>query len=61
MHVEVVRCSALSESVVVISKKDNDEGDNQEEETAEEGPGVAATAIRAGTGFRVTLSTWWLC
>ena len=61
MHVEVVRCSPISESVVVVSKKDDDEGDNQEEETAEEGPGVAATAIRTGTGFRVTLSTWWLC
>ena len=60
MHVEVVRCSPLSESVVVIGKKDDDEGDDQEEETAEEGPGVTATAIRVGTGFRVTLSTWWL-
>ena len=59
-HVVVVCCSSLSESVVVIGKKDNDEGDDQEEETTEEGPGITATVIRAGTGFRVPHSTWWL-
>ena len=51
MHVEGLRCSLISKSVVVVGKKDDNEGDNQEEEAKEEGPGVTATAIRAGSGF----------
>ena len=50
-YVEVVCRSTLSESVVVVGKKDDNEGDDQEQEAEEEGPGVTATAIRVGTGF----------
>lgn len=51
MPVEVVCRSTLSESVVVVGKKDDNEGDDQEQEAEEEGPGVTATAIRVGTEF----------